>query len=64
MILHPSTYSSDFLQVKKKQTKFLMLVFSSMKGKISRREENNQHDSLAVRHCLDFCFILSAPLPA
>jgi hypothetical protein len=38
MILHPSTYSSDFLQVKKKQTRFLMLVFSSMKGKISRRE--------------------------
>jgi peroxiredoxin len=39
MVLNPSTYSSDFLQVIKKQTRFLMLVFPSMKGKICRREE-------------------------
>jgi hypothetical protein len=64
MILHPSTYSSEFLQVKKKQTRFLMLVFPSMKGKISRREEKKQHDSLAIKHCLNFFFIFSAPLPA
>jgi hypothetical protein len=40
-----------------------MLVFPSMKGKISRREGKKQHDSLAVKHCLDFCFIFSALLP-
>jgi hypothetical protein len=64
MVLNPSTYSSDLLQVIKKQTRFLMLVFPSMKGKICRREEKKQHDSLAVEHCLDFCFMFSAPLPA
>jgi hypothetical protein len=64
MILHPFTYSSDFLQVKKKQSGFLMLIFPSMKGKISRREEKKQHDSLAVKHYLDFSFVFSAPLPA
>jgi hypothetical protein len=31
-----------------------------MKGKISRREEKKQHDSLAVKHYLDFSFVFSA----